>query len=432
VSVREATTGTPTLVTAGLHFPTSLTFAGGVAYVAESGLPFGGAPAGGRVWRLTASGPEPVVDGLRPPVNGIAVHDGALYLSQAGHPAALTRIDPDGSKADLVTGLPGPGDYHLNGPVVGPDQRLYFSQGAMTNLGIVGLDSLQLAWLQQVPPVHDIPGFDIVLSGVNSQTPDPRTADAPPVRTGAFAGFGQPTRPGQRVAAGIPATAAVLRCALDGSDLQLVAWGVRNAFGLAFLPDGRLLALDQGPDERGSRPVGNAPDLLVEVRAGGWYGWPDFIGDQPVTDPKYRPQRGPEPRFILANHNELPPPQPPLIRFPPHVAATKLDVGPPHAGPWAGQLAIAFFGDEAPMTAPNGAAAAQRGVVRADPSTWSWHAAVTGPWHRPIDVRFHPTRAELWVVDFGQFEMTDTGPHARAGSGSVWRVPLCAAEPSHA
>ena len=41
------------LIAAGLHFPTSLAFDDdGILYVAESGLPFGGAPPGGRVWRL--------------------------------------------------------------------------------------------------------------------------------------------------------------------------------------------------------------------------------------------------------------------------------------------------------------------------------------------------------------------------------------------
>jgi hypothetical protein len=267
----EARVGRPALgrVAAGLHFPTSLAFDdAAAAYVVESGLPFGGASAGGRVWRLDAGERELVAEGLRPPVNGIAVHDGALYVSEGGQPAALTRITEDETRREIVSGLPGPGDYHVNGPVVGPDRRLYFSQGAMSNLGIVGVDSVQLAWLRRIPPAHDIPGFDVTLAGVNVETPDPRAPGAPPVRTGAFAPFGEPTRPGQRVTARLPATAAVMRCELDGSGLELVAWGLRNAYGLAFLPDGRLLALDQGADDRGSRPVGSAPDLLVEVRAG--------------------------------------------------------------------------------------------------------------------------------------------------------------------
>jgi hypothetical protein len=66
------------LVAEGFSFPTSLTFdESGVAYVAESGLPFGGAPPGGRVygWSVDAEGTlEPVGswDGVPEPVAGLA------------------------------------------------------------------------------------------------------------------------------------------------------------------------------------------------------------------------------------------------------------------------------------------------------------------------------------------------------------------------
>ncbi len=43
--------------------------------------------------------------------------------------------------------------------------------------------------------------------------------------------------------------------------------------------DGRLLAIDQGADDQGSRPIGNAPDLLHDIRSGSWLGWPDFVGE---------------------------------------------------------------------------------------------------------------------------------------------------------
>jgi glucose/arabinose dehydrogenase len=299
------------LVAKGFSFPTSLTFDGaGVAYVAESGLPFGGAPPGGRIWRLEPDGTRTLLlDGLRPPVNGLTWHEGSLYISEGGHPGRISRLDPGGAWTTILDSLPGPGNYHTNMLAFGPDGRLYFSQGAMTNTGIIGLDAYELGWLKRLPHAHDIPGYDIALAGVNVETPNPLSTDpGARVSTGAFAAFGRPTEPGQRLRAGLPCTAAVMRCNPDGSGLELFAWGIRNAYGLGFLPDGRLLATEQGADDRGSRPVGNVPDLLFEVRQGAWYGWPDFIGERPITDPEYLPTRGPAPPFVLANHDELPPP----------------------------------------------------------------------------------------------------------------------------
>jgi glucose/arabinose dehydrogenase len=213
-----------------------------------------------------------------------------------------------------------------------------------------------------------------------------------------------------------------MRCAADGSGLELVAWGLRNAFGLGFLPDGRLLAVDQGADDRGSRPIGDAPDLLYEVRPGAWCGWPDFIGGEPVTAARFAPRRGPHPDFLLANHAELPPPQPALLAFPAHSAAVKFDVLPAGSGRWSGHLVVALFGDERPMTAPAGPRAG-RMMARIDPSDWSLHLLEVPAMHRPIDVRVDPRTGDLLVLDFGRFEMHDSGGvDAQAGSGVVRRV----------
>lgn len=56
---------------AGLDFPTGVTCGDdGDLYVAESGLPSGGAAPGGRVWRLAAGDRRHLVaEGLDPPMN---------------------------------------------------------------------------------------------------------------------------------------------------------------------------------------------------------------------------------------------------------------------------------------------------------------------------------------------------------------------------
>ena len=411
-----------------LSFPTSLAIGkDGSFYVAESGLPFDGAPPGGRIWLLEHNSQRTLlVENLRPPVTGLVLHKDWLYVSEGGNPGRISRWDLDGRSHDIILdNLPGLGNYHTNTVAFGPDGKLYFSQGAMTNTGIVGLDAYELGWLRRLPHSYDLPGFDIVLNGVNVETVDPFSeVDNPTTETGAFAPFGKRTKRGDRIRAQLPCTAAVMRCDPDGSELELVAWGLRNAFGLGFLPDGRLLAVDQGADDRGSRPVGNVPDMLFEVRQGAWYGWPDFIGDAPISDPVYRPKRGSSPTPLLANHDELPPPEKPLLRFPPHTAAVKFDVAPKAASSWAGQIFVALFGDEIPMTAPSGPRVG-RSVVRVDPVNWSLNPFAQEGLLRPIDVRFSSTGDALYILDFGEFEMRDNGQvSAKKKSGKLWLCKL--------
>ncbi|MDK3255249.1 PQQ-dependent sugar dehydrogenase [Blastococcus capsensis] len=413
------------LVGDGWHFPTSIALGeGGVLYLAESGLPFAGAPPGGRVWRVDPTGSRTLLaEDLRAPVNGLTLHAGGLYVSEGGHPGRITRLGLDGTRTTVLDDLPGPGNYHTNMAVIGPDDKLYFSQGALTNLGIVGLDAYAIGWLRRLPHGHDLPGYPVTLAGVNVTTADPTSSD-PHARatTGGFSPFATESQHRQRVPAGLPATAAVMRCDLDGSNLELVAWGLRNAYGLGFLPDGRLLAVDQGADDRGSRAVGQAPDLLFDVHPGRWYGWPDFIGGIPVTDERFLPERGEPPTMLLIDHDQLPPPEEPLLQFPPHVAAVKFDVVP-EAGEHAGDLYVALFGDEVPMTAPSGPRVG-RSIARVDTSAWTLHPLAPGPVRRPIDVRIDAAEGWVYVLDFGQFEMVDTGVEADASSGALWRFPL--------
>lgn len=406
----------------GLHFPTSIAIdAEGRVHVAESGLRFAGAQPGGRVWRLEADGGRTLIaEDLAAPVTGLCWHEDYLYVSEGGA-GRIVRFDKAGERTVIVDGMPGPGNYHTNMVAIA-EGRLYFGQGAMSNLGVIGLDAYELGWLRRLPHAHDVPGMDVTLAGVNVTTTNP-LADLPgdEATTGAFTQFGTRTEPGARVPRRTKCTAAILACDLDGGNLEVVAWGLRNPFGLGFLPNGRLLAVDQGADDRGSRPIGNAPDFLFEVRSGAWYGWPDYIGGEPVTSPEFRPTRGPQPTFILADHDRLPPPQRPLVSFQPHAAATKFAVIPADAPRHAGHLVVTLFGDEAPMCLPAGGPPIGRDLVRVDPTDWSTHRLGTGlPVKRPIDVAFGAD-GELYVVDFGQFEMSDTGVRAEAGTGKVWR-----------
>lgn len=404
------------VVVGELSFPTGLSFGDrGEMYISESGLPFGGAPAGGRIWRVSGGSRELLLDGLRPPVNGVTFHEGFLYVTEAGHPSRILRLDPaTGEQQTVLDGLPGPGNYQTNMVAFGPDGKLYFSQGAMTNTGVIGLDAYDLGWLKLLPHARDVPGLEIVVRCREFATDDPREGGTGHAVTGPFADFGTVHPEGTRIPAALPCTSAVMRCDPDGGSLELVAWGLRNAFGLLFLDDGRLIATDQGADDRGSRPVGNIPDLLFEVRQGRWYGWPDFVGGVPISDPRFAPEDGDAPEPVLANHDELPVPEAPLAQFTTHVAATKMAQAPD------GRVAIAMFGDEVPMTAPSGPRVG-RSLAVVDPEQ-GWRAAsiATPGLQRPLDVAFGPD-GRLYVLDFGHFEPGRGGMKATAGSGSIRR-----------
>ena len=85
--------------------------------------------------------------------------------------------------------------------------------------------------------------------------------------------------------------------------VEPVSWGYRNPFGLRFAPDhhvldGGLLVSENGEDQRGPRPVLNAPDRLhvvpKKVTRGGldFHGWPDLFGFLDSTQRLFIPDAG--------------------------------------------------------------------------------------------------------------------------------------------
>lgn len=162
---------------------------------------------------------------------GLAVHEGALYVSRSGqhtkwrngvveHVAtgAVTRIeDLDGDGVfdtyhDVITGLPGargPDYLHQNNAVVFDDEGRLYATSAINS--------------DHTPPTHPWEGTVLVAEG--------------------------------------PAY----------KDVRVYARGFRNPFGLTRAPDGRLFATD---NDAGSGPLANAGDRVLLVEEGAHYGQP--------------------------------------------------------------------------------------------------------------------------------------------------------------
>jgi glucose/arabinose dehydrogenase len=70
-------------------------------------------------------------------------------------------------------------------------------------------------------------------------------------------------------------SAAVLSLRPDGSDLRVVAHGLRNPYGLAFQPGtGRLYASVNGQDDLDRKGNPEPAEMAIVVKRGAFYGWP--------------------------------------------------------------------------------------------------------------------------------------------------------------
>jgi hypothetical protein len=104
---------------------------------------------------------------------------------------------------------------------------MYFGQGTVTNSGVVGEDNAR--WIKEHPFGHDYPGSFISLTGKNFKTKNLLSrAINEQVKTGAFSPFGVPTYRGEYIKGIVKASGSILRANPDGSQLELVAWGLRN------------------------------------------------------------------------------------------------------------------------------------------------------------------------------------------------------------
>ena len=173
-----------------LNMPTGVAFdrEGGV-FVVEGGYAYGETFDTPRVLRIGTGGQHTVVaTGSNPPWNGIVFHEGNFYVSEGGakEPGRIVRVTPNGELSAVVEGLPSRGDHHTNGPAIGSDGQLYFTQGTRTNSGIVGVDHHDYGWLKRAPELHDVPCRDVKLAGVNFSSANPLTEGDDEVTTGAF------------------------------------------------------------------------------------------------------------------------------------------------------------------------------------------------------------------------------------------------------
>lgn len=292
-----------------LNAPNSMIFdEDGNIFLTDSGLASGNP----KVLRFIDNRFETVAEDFVIPISGINYLNGVLYISHRGF---VTKIYKDGTRENIIMGLPSNGD-HYNSPVTfSPDNKLYFGQGTVTNSGVVGNDN---EWVPISPLLCDYSGDYIMLHGQNYATnnilAEAITDDV--ALTGAFSPYGIPNIQFEVRKKYIKASGSILRANLDGSNLEQVAWGFRNPSCLRFDNSGQLYAVNNSYNSVGSRPIENAPDEFYYIFPDLWYGWPDYSAGEAVNSPRFRPVGGVQPELLFKNQPNVPPR--PFVSFPPN------------------------------------------------------------------------------------------------------------------
>ena len=155
-------------------------------------------------------------------VFGLALYEGSLYAAIDGSLLRFTDTDGDGAtdeQATLLTGLP----------------RQHF--GGHSNSGILIDDGL----------------IYMTVGGTSDHGPELE-----------------------------PFGGTILTMPVEGGEPRIHARGFRNPYDIAFCPDGRLYASDNGPDFIAADSLETAPDEVNLIVEGGDYGYPDYFGPQPA------------------------------------------------------------------------------------------------------------------------------------------------------
>lgn len=427
------------LVAKDLTFPSEVTFdPSGNLYVIETGYCYGEVWTEPRLMKIDAAGNKSVIarGAKNGPWNGLAFYNNNFYVSEGGEleGGKILKISPAGEVSTLAENLPSIGDHHTNNLVV-KDGYIYFGQGTATNSAVVGPDNASFGWLERHKDFHDIPCGDLVLTGQNYESSNVLTEDPnDKVLTGAFSSFGTQTVPGQVITGRVPCTGAILRVPVDGGKIEMVSWGLRNPFGLAISPDGKIYTTENAYDDRGSRPVWGAGDVLWEVKQGVWYGWPDFSEGKPV---KYDEEfKAPSHRQVEPLIQKLPnqPPKPVAV-LGVHSSSNGFDFSTNAQFGYQGEAFIAQFGDMAPgvgkVLSPVGFKVVrvntETGVIRDfavnkgkrnGPASW----LKSGGLERPVSVKFDPKGQALYVVDFGILKMNKQGALPQQNTGVIWKI----------
>ncbi len=396
----------------------------GYLLIADAGLATGNP----RVLRLIDNRLELIAENFNIPLSGINYSNSVIYVSHRGF---VTKIYRDGTRQNIIMGLPSNGD-NSNSPVAfSPDNKIYFGQGTVTNSGVVGNDN---KWITISPLLCDYTGDYVMLNGQNFETNNIMTEALPDdlAITGAFSPYGIPNQPYEFRKKYIKASGSIIRSNLDGSNLEQYAWGFRNPAFLKFDNRGQLYAVNNGYNAIGSRPIGNATDDFYYIMPGVWYGWPDYSGGESVNSLRFTPVGGQQPTLLFKNQPNIPPV--PFVTFPPNSNIRGFDFNYNENFGAYGDVYVAEYGSTLYTEFGDGMTYAHAGhriskidmrsrttaTFAINKSGFPSSISREGGFERPSQVLFGPDGA-MYISDTG-LNIPNDPVHFIPNTGVIWRV----------
>ena len=262
-------------------------------------------------------------------------------------------------------------------------------------------------------------------------------------QTGPYKPFGTPAKAGEVIKGNKFCTTCIMRSRPDGSDPELLAWGVRNPWGMAFDTKGDLYVADLCMKEKGDRSVGEDPGKVWHIKKArepfgsvttpDWYGFPEIAGGGlPVWDDKHAPNRG-----VRAKPLKDPPPWagPAAWLTEPHAVHGKLDFCRFDAFGRKGKMFLCIFGAYYPLNSmrpehrdrgfyvnciDSETKQAETFMHNKHPGPATEHGS--GGIERPVDCKFSPDGRSLYVLDFGRHVAYRSTVVAYARTGVLWKI----------
>ena len=257
----------------------------------------------------------------------------------------------------MVDGLPSGGWHEPSDPAFGPDGLLYFGNGTVSQNGVCLPQGLH-GGPRQAPGGVRRAGPGRHAHRQQRLEPQPDHAVPLPGRDRPVQAVRHKAEKGEVIKGQLKCSGGVWRCHPDGSGLELLAWGIRNPYGLAFSEDGELYVTDNDFEEKGERSIPDDPDRIWHIRNAraphgsvttpDWYGFPDLCGDGlPVWHESRRPTKGKAAEPLI----EDPPPWagPAAYLEDPHTCECHMEFCRSDAFGHRGSLFLAQFGTYAPL-----------------------------------------------------------------------------------